>query len=97
MKLFKNFFVCNNGDEYYEKQIEILENNCRDYENKIQVLDKNYRDLKDEVKLLKKDVNVLFRDNTDIRTDIKNLEIKLDTRFDVLTGKLDSVILLLKK
>ena len=85
MGIFKNIFVCNNGDE------------DDTYERKIRELDRLYNELKDEVRVLKQDVNVLFRDNTSIKTDIKNLELKLDNRFDVLTSKLDSVILLLKK
>ena len=85
MKIFKNFFVCNKEDPTLSiAQIKIRE------------LDQKCSQLNNEVSRIKNDVNVLFRDNTDIKTDIKNLDLKLDNRFDILTGKLDNLILLLK-
>ena len=51
--------------------------------------------VKSQLALVKQDISNLYRENNSLVTDIKNLETKLDYKFDNLNTKIDNILILL--
>ena len=82
MGIFKNLFSCNFSDDNTN-------------ESRFDLINKEINELKRIQDELKGDIKQLYRDGNNLKSELIRLETKIDSKFDVMTIKLDNVLMLL--
>jgi len=101
MALFNNLFGCMNScvnpDNQIKKQDIDYDISNINRKKKLDEIALEVRDLMKDVELLRRDVDSLFNKSLIINQDIKRLEDKFSSNFNLLQTKIDNILLILNR
>jgi uncharacterized protein YdcH (DUF465 family) len=87
---------CYGKNKENDKNIQKL-NSFKSTNNKQNVSNNEINILRKDIMIIKEEISSIFRENINTKKNIKRIEEKIDDKYDILTLKIDDVILILKK